>query len=141
MSYYTDTDGTIKLTRSENEMLRAAVDIKKTFITCPVQKIAYEALISDLLNCDFAWTTTIGKKSWSKKLDIDDYEHAMWTEFVRSLVQEFCLYGFAVYRLATVPREDPLENKEILHDDMVRAQASGKTFPPPPLFWGRKVFG
>lgn len=94
-------------------MLSAAFDIKKTFVNCPVQKIAYDALTADILNCDFAWTSTVGTQKVVSKIDINDYEHAMWTEFVRSLVMELCLYGFAIYRLAKVPRGISLETREI----------------------------
>lgn len=68
--YRADNDGTIKFTLEEHNMLQSAQQIKHTFITCPVQKIAYDALVSDVLNCDFAWTTTIGTKSWRMKVSV-----------------------------------------------------------------------
>lgn len=51
----------------------------------------------------------------------------MWTEFIKKLMLEFCLYGFAVYRLVVIPRVNPLENKEILHDAVARDQAAAAT--------------
>ena len=108
-----DNDGTIKFTKQEADLLIAAQDIKQTFIECPCQKIAFDALIADIMNCDFVWTSKVGSEQVQQKLDINDSEHAMWTEFTRSIVLELCLYGFAVYRLVKIKNVESLETREI----------------------------
>jgi len=130
--------------------LAAANDIYERFMRCPIQKIAYEvrfplpfsfwltqilmsfvfaqAIVADLLNCDFAWTTTLGSKTYSEKIKIDAYEHAMWTDFTRDMLLQISLYGFVLYRLVTVTikSEDDLEEKRISHE---RAPKRAKTMP------------
>ena len=101
-----------------DHMYTAAVTkIQRTYLKCPVQKIAMETILSDILKCDFSWTSTVGQTTYSKKISMDAYEHAMWTEFVRQLVQQILLHGWVVYRLKTIkvsPRTD-LEEKHIPH--------------------------
>lgn len=113
-----DNDGTIKFTDDESDMLQAAHDIKQTFIECPCQKIAYDALTSDILSCDFVWTSQVDTERVQKKLHVDDPEHVMWTDFSRSIVMEICLYGFAVYRLVIAERGHDLETSEITHKSL-----------------------
>lgn len=36
---YTDTDGTIRFNSNDIGLLAAADDIKKTFVSCPIQKV------------------------------------------------------------------------------------------------------
>jgi hypothetical protein len=115
-----DNDGTVKFTEDESDMLQAARDIKQSFIECPCQKIAYDALTADILSCDFVWTAQVDTERVQKKLAVDDSEHVMWTDFSRSVVMEICLYGFAVYRLATVDRGSGLETREITHVSLAK---------------------
>ena len=80
-------------------ILAAARDIFITFLGCPLQKMAYEAIINDVLNCDFSWETSVGGKLYGESIPVDSYQYAMWNEFVRDILLQTAMYGFFVYRL------------------------------------------
>ena len=79
-------------------------------------QIAHEALVGDVLQCDFEWTSTVGGETISHRLRPDQYEYSMWTQFSRSVLLQICLYGYAVYRLVKVPRKDSLSESEVSPD-------------------------
>lgn len=116
------------LESQDHVFLAAARDLYKTSITCPAQQLAENTTISDILKCDFSWTTTTNGESYSTKIDIDSYEHAMWTEFIRQLLQEFMRFGFALYRLKVVRTKpaDQLEERNIGGEQRKKKAARAK---------------
>lgn len=76
------------------------------FHACPVQQTAYSILCEELLSGDLVWTGDVsGGERYERVIPTTALEHEVWSRFVRRLVHEIVVYGFAVYRLIRVREE------------------------------------
>ena len=100
-----------------------------------------QAIVGDILNCDFSWTTTLGARTYSEKIKPDLYEHAMWIDFARDMIFQISLYGFVLYRLVTIsiPEDDDLEEKRIGERGPKRAKRAANLHKFPEVANGQNI--
>lgn len=95
-----------------------AAKLYEQFIRCEKQQLAADTITHRVLDVDFEWKTEIGKKLFSVNTSVDDHTHQLWQFFVQKLVEQILLYGFALYRVETIP-----QNKQ---NDLTEARPSKK---------------
>jgi hypothetical protein len=84
-----------------------ARNIYQMYLRCDKQQLAAQTIIDRVLDADFFWATVVNNMNFEVKLPIDDYTYQIWTFFVRRLLEQIMLYGFALYRVVKLPADTP----------------------------------
>jgi hypothetical protein len=93
--------------RGDRQLLSS--EIYRVFLGCSKQQLAFNTIADRVLNADLYWSTLVGVNEYEAKLPVDDYTYSVWVLFVRRLLQQLVLYGFALYRLVTLPPFTPVD--------------------------------
>lgn len=79
------------------------------YLRCEKQQLAAQTISDRVLDADFFWTTIVNTKKFEAKLPVDDYTYQIWVFFVRRLLEQIMLYGFALYRVVRLPSGAPTD--------------------------------
>jgi hypothetical protein len=74
------------------------------FLKCPAQQKAFNTILDELLGGDLIWTgeNSDGRNHFAR-IQSTSKEYTIWSRFIKRLLHELCVYGFAMYRLIRVP--------------------------------------
>lgn len=85
----------------------AAEELLAVFSRSSIQRLAYDTIKGDILHCDYWWTTRLPDgRTFKKKIEVNHWQHGVWNTFVGEVLLQLCLFGYAVYRVATAPADD-----------------------------------
>jgi hypothetical protein len=65
-------------------------------------QLALETIQTDILNCDYVITSDSKGASAEKKLDPHSDAYDIWHVFTKRIVEQYCWFGFAVFRVVTI---------------------------------------
>lgn len=106
--------------------------IYQMYLRCEKQKLASLTISDRVLDAEFVWTTIVNKQKFEAKLPVDDYTYQIWVFFVRRLLEQIMVYGFALYRVVKLPADTP---RDLMADNESekRAKKSGPGRKPKKL--------
>jgi hypothetical protein len=110
-----------------SDQTRLSAEIYRMFLGCEKQQLSFNTIADRVLNADLFWSTQIGVNEYEAKLPVDDYTYSVWVLFIRRLLEQIVLYGFAIYRLVPLPPFTPVD----LMSDHKNKKAKVTTHSPP----------
>ena len=110
------------------------------FLNCPIQQLACNTLINEILDCELLWS----KNKTQQKIPDNHPQMTLWQNAIKRIVRQLLLYGFVVYRMAKISApsstdlvsmpsvDDKEEDKSgkgmALEPDALKSQPSGPSF-------------
>ena len=74
-----------------------------TYLRCPVQKIAVRRVVQEIQRGKLAWVhESKTGKIHRKNIMLSTKEHKIWSNFIREIVVQLKIFGYAVYRMVKV---------------------------------------
>lgn len=74
------------------------------FLKCPAQQKAFNTILDELLGGDLIWTgENADGRNYFARIQPTSKEYTIWSRFIKRLLHELCVYGFAMYRMVRVP--------------------------------------
>jgi hypothetical protein len=96
----------------DDYIIAAQTEIYSAFLRSETQNEAYSMIESELLQGELRWTIYgPDKRSYQHVLDATTKEHRIWTTFIRRLLLQMVVFGFAAYRLVRTGRKTDLEHR------------------------------
>lgn len=95
-------------------LLAANSAIYQEFLSSDVQREAHDMIESEILSGELHWTS-VGERfprEYRHKLDTTSKEHRIWTTFIKRILLQFNVFGFAVYRVVKVGSVGDIESKQ-----------------------------
>jgi hypothetical protein len=122
--------------------------IYETFIKCRTQRVALDTVITEILNGDLLWSMNDAPGT-TQPVEPTSKESKIWKTFIRRLLLQLCVFGFAAYRIVRVREakrrnlefkgEHTKHQRESLRIDVANSQLLELTWSKETVSWELKT--